>query len=116
MNQTIEAFRAIGEATRFRILRLLVDCGLDLCACELKDALDKPQYAISKAMTALVAAGVLTERRESRMMFYSLIDSKVNKALYAAVAAATLTPELKEDSDRLERRLADRVEGSCVRC
>ncbi len=116
MRNPIEAFKAIGEPTRFRALRLLVQAGEELCACEIIDALEKPQYAISKCLGVLVAAELVDERREGRMMMYSLAHGPMNDSLFAAVANVPFTDELAEDAKRLKARLSQRERNVCVKC
>jgi ArsR family transcriptional regulator, arsenate/arsenite/antimonite-responsive transcriptional repressor len=116
MNDAIEALKAAGERTRFRALRLLVAAKRDLYACEIIDVLQKPQYTISKGLGVLVAAGLIDERREGRMMAYGLARSAVSDAIFKAVAGAEADAELKADSKRLAARLAQREDGACVKC
>jgi ArsR family transcriptional regulator len=114
MKDAIEAFKAVGEATRFRALRALIDSEADLCACEIIDVLQKPQYTISKSLGILVAAGLLDERREGRMMMYSLVRAPANDAIFEAVRLAPMDGEARGDGDRLEERLARRSAGLCA--
>jgi ArsR family transcriptional regulator, arsenate/arsenite/antimonite-responsive transcriptional repressor len=117
MKDTIDVFKAIGERTRFRALRILVEAKVELCACEVIDVLQKPQYTISKGLGALVDAGLIDERREGRMMMYSLVHGPMNDFLFKAVAKAGPDRELAADSKRLASRLAQREDGVCVgRC
>lgn len=111
-----ESFKALSDPTRFRALRLLVLAGSELCACEIIDALEKPQYAISKALGALVDAELVDERREGRMMMYSLAHGAMNDAIFRAVAAAPADDELVADEGRLKARLAARSDDVCVQC
>jgi ArsR family transcriptional regulator, arsenate/arsenite/antimonite-responsive transcriptional repressor len=114
MRNSIEAFKAIGEPTRFRALRLLVLAEDGLCACEIMDALEKPQYAISKCLGALVDAELLDERRDGRKMMYSLRHGAMNDSLFEAVTNVPLTDELSADSERLKERLAGRNAAMCA--
>jgi ArsR family transcriptional regulator len=114
MKDTIDAFKAIGEPTRFRALRILVEAGVELCACEIIDVLQKPQYTISKCLGTLVDARLIDERREGRMMMYSLANGPINDALFKAIAKAPLDKDLRGDSKRLASRLDQREGGACV--
>jgi len=118
MRDAIEAFKAVGEATRFRALRAMLDAGSDLCACEIIDILQKPQYTISKSLGILVTAGLVDERREGRMMMYSLVHDGLNDSVFAAVASVPVDAdaELAGDHERLLARLARRVGGECIAC
>jgi len=116
MRDAIEVFKAVGEPTRFRALRAMIDAGSDLCACEIIDVLQKPQYTISKSLGALVAAGLVDERREGRMMMYSLVRSPLNDCVFSALSSVPLagSEELAADHGRLLARLAQRVGRECV--
>jgi len=114
MKDSFEAFKAIGEPTRFRALRLLVEAKADLCSCEIIDVLQKPQYTISKSLGILVNAELLEERREGRKMMYSLVHTPMNDALYKAISKAPASKELEGDDQRLSARLDLRVDGECV--
>ena len=116
MRDAIEAFKAVGESTRFRALRAMLDAGSDLCACEIIDVLQKPQYTISKSLGILVAAGLVDERREGRMMMYSIVHDGLNDSVFAAVKSVPVDAELAGDHERLLARLARRVGGQCLVC
>jgi ArsR family transcriptional regulator, arsenate/arsenite/antimonite-responsive transcriptional repressor len=119
MRNLIEAFKAVGEPTRFRALRLMIEAESDLCACEIIDVLQKPQYTISKCLGILVSAGLIDERREGRMMMYSLIHSPRNDAIFESFRSVGLTDddELGADRKRLLGRLAQRDEdGRILAC
>jgi ArsR family transcriptional regulator, arsenate/arsenite/antimonite-responsive transcriptional repressor len=115
MNELIEAFKAAGEATRLRALRLLLDADRDLCACEIIEVLQKPQYTISKSLGALVAAGLVEERREGRKMMYSLLRGPRNEAIFDAIRS--LSPEagseLAMDRERFEGCFAQAGQVGC---
>jgi ArsR family transcriptional regulator len=110
----LEAFKAAGEATRLRALHLLIEAGTELCACEIIDVLQKPQYTVSKSLGILVRAGLVGERREGRMRMYGLIHSPIGEAIFGIVRNTTMDDELRGDRLRLESRLARRVEGECI--
>lgn len=112
-----ERFRVLGEPLRLRMLRVILSANFELCACEIMDALALPQYAVSRHLKALVRAGLVSERRERRLMLYGpLAKDPVNQALYAAVLAISPAgfASLTEDARLLDERLALREKGVCV--
>lgn len=119
MRRKVEIFKAVGEETRLRIMRLLIKADTELCACEIIDVLEKPQYTISKSLKVLVNSGLVDERREGRMMYYSLIycDSVIKK-LYEAISEikSDESEAFRNDFDALEKRLSQRENNSCVIC
>ncbi len=67
-------FDAVADATRRRILALLVDQG-ELCVCELTVALNDIQPKISRHLCVLKDAAIVIPRREGTWMFYRLSSS-----------------------------------------
>ena len=62
--------RALSDETRLRILALLA--GGERCVCELTDALDAGQSLLSHHLKTLREAGLVTDRREGRWVYYTL--------------------------------------------
>ncbi len=115
MKRELLALKAAGESTRLRILRVLIEAGVEVCACEVIDALEKPQYAVSKSLGILSMAGLVEERREGRQMMYSLIRGDFNDRLFAAIGGLSGKGEdIARDLKRLKTRLEKRIGGKCV--
>jgi ArsR family transcriptional regulator len=57
-------FKALGEPTRLKILRLLA--AQELCVCELEEILDMSQPRVSQHLKVLKQAGLVKERREAQ--------------------------------------------------
>lgn len=116
MIKEVELYKAIGEETRLRILRILIKADIAVCACELIDILQKPQYTISKCLGVLVKAGLIEEQRDGRMMFYKLNNNEFNKKIFDTVKLIKCgsNPAFKNDFNRLVKRLSLRVDGKCV--
>lgn len=77
MNEIVARNRALADPMRVMILRLLLE--RELCVCELIAILDQPQYKVSRHLTVLKNAGLVTEWREGTWIHHSI--------------APTLTPE-----------------------
>lgn len=75
MENYIEIIKALGEKTRLRIAFLLKASHTELCVCEIVDALEEPQYNVSRHLQLLKHAGLLQERKDGRWVYYSLIDA-----------------------------------------
>lgn len=108
-------FQALSEPTRLRVVALLCRAGKDLCVCELVDALEEPQYRVSRSLKILQKAGLVAERRVGKWVHYGLpagLDSFRELALKAAAAI----PEdvLAKDQRELNRRLKLREDGKCL--
>jgi len=68
--QAVQLFRALSDPTRISILERLRHG--ERCVCELTDALDAAQSRLSFHLKVLKDAGLVTDRREGRWMYYTL--------------------------------------------
>jgi ArsR family transcriptional regulator len=115
MNTYAEKFKALGDETRLRILYLLIKADSDLCVCELTDALEIPQYNISKHLKTLRHAGLIAERKEGRWVYFGIVedDDSFTKTLLHAINHIPDTL-LSKDVEELHNRLAIREHGKCL--
>lgn len=109
------AFRALSEPTRLRIMALACRAVGDLCVCEFVDALEEPQYNVSRSLRILQKAGLVVERRVGKWVHYGMpagLDSFRELVLKAIVAI----PEevLATDQRELNLRLKLRENGKCL--
>jgi ArsR family transcriptional regulator len=65
-----ELFHALSDRTRLSILQRL-RFG-ERCVCDLTDALDAAQSRLSFHLKVLKEAGLVTDRRDGRWMYYTL--------------------------------------------
>ena len=63
-------FHALSDETRLAIVQLLSHG--ELCVCELQDTLDAAQSRLSFHLKTLKEAGLVTDRREGRWIYYAL--------------------------------------------
>ena len=63
-------FHALSDATRIEIVDLLR--GGERCVCELMDTLDAAQSRLSFHLKVLRDAGLVTDRRDGRWIYYTL--------------------------------------------
>jgi DNA-binding transcriptional ArsR family regulator len=71
----IKVFKAVADATRLKILKLLT--AGELCICEIMLALNKPQSSISHNLSILEDAGLIKERKEGKWCLYRISDGTV---------------------------------------
>jgi ArsR family transcriptional regulator, arsenate/arsenite/antimonite-responsive transcriptional repressor len=103
-------FKALADATRLRILRLLM--AGDVCVCDIHETLRIPQAKASRHLAYLRRAGLVTTRREGLWIHYSLAKSA--DPIVASIADATThvlghVETLRRDAERFEKRT-----GCCV--
>jgi ArsR family transcriptional regulator, arsenate/arsenite/antimonite-responsive transcriptional repressor len=110
-----EVFKALGDLTRLRIVRLLVVGGEALCVCEMVDALKLPQHRISKHLLVLRNAGLVDVEREGTWAYYRLrLADEDDRRLFDFLQTYLRHPVFDDDGRRLERRLSLREAGKCV--
>lgn len=70
-----ELFKVFGDTTRIRILFVLFEA--EVCVCDLAEALNMTQSAVSHQLKVLKQAKLVKNRREGKSIFYSLADEHV---------------------------------------
>ena len=70
LKQTAGWFHALSDDTRLQILDCLSEG--EQCVCDLTDRLQAAQSRLSFHLKALKEAGLITDRREGRWIYYSL--------------------------------------------
>jgi ArsR family transcriptional regulator len=99
----IEIFQMLGDATRLRAMALIAANG-ELCVCELVAALDLSQPKISRHLTALKNAGLVTSRRDAQWVYHALaadLPKWQQQAIAAALAGVAKEQAVTEDAVRL---------------
>lgn len=79
--RTTEYLKALADETRLRAFRLLAESPAPLCVAETADILQKPPYAVSRSFIELRKAGLATEDRQGKFVFYSLTDDRAVQTL-----------------------------------
>ncbi len=70
MKNLTRLFKLLSDETRVRMLMLLGS--RELCVCQLMGIIGISQPLISRNLSLLSAAGLLDERREGKLVFYSI--------------------------------------------
>src|SRR3954468_5836140 len=87
-----ERSKALADATRLTIAAALADTD-ELCVCDLAWVTERPENLVSHHLRVLRAAGLVTSRRDGKMVIYALTDA--GRALLDALeitAQATPAP------------------------
>jgi len=70
LEQAQRWFHALSDETRLQLLELLRDG--EQCVCDLTDALDAAQSRLSFHLKTLKDAGLVTDRKQGRWVYYAL--------------------------------------------
>lgn len=74
-----ELFKVFGDSTRIRILFVLFEA--EVCVCDLAEALNMTQSAISHQLRILKQNRLVKGRRVGKSVFYSLADEHVRSII-----------------------------------
>ena len=75
-----DLFKLLGDPTRARILYALLEAG-EMCVCDISETVEIPESTASHALRLLRTAGIVRNRRDGRMVHYSLDDAHVRMLL-----------------------------------
>ena len=70
-----DVFKIFGDVTRLKILYALFDS--ELCVCDIANELNMTQSAISHQLRTLKTAKLVKNRKEGKIVYYSLDDEHV---------------------------------------
>lgn len=72
-----DLFKMFSDSTRIRILWALNQS--EMCVCDISSLLNMTQSAISHQLRVLKAANLVKNRREGKIVYYSLCDEHVQE-------------------------------------
>ena len=110
LDQMENLFKALADATRLRILGLLLSG--EVCVCDIHESLKIPQPKASRHLAYLRRAGLVDTRRDGLWIHYRLgrFTDPVLAAIGDAVRhALTHVDSVQRDGERLQKRT-----GCCV--
>lgn len=88
LDQVARRFRVLGEPMRLRILQAI--CARPLTVTEIVAATGATQSNVSRHLSLLAGAGVISRQKDAQFVYYRLSDSLVMKLcelVHAQVAA-----------------------------
>ena len=103
-------FKTLGDATRLRILGLLLTG--EVCVCDIHESLKIPQSKASRHLAYLRRSGLVETRRDGLWIHYRIghLSDPVLAAIADAVRhALTHLDRVHRDAERLQKRT-----GCCV--
>ena len=106
-------FRGLADATRLRMLNLLLHG--ELCGCDIQYVLDMSQPNVSRHLTYLKNCGLVLDRRDGPRIFYRLTEARsgTTKHVFECLRQAFKGEEvLQEDTRKLKEAIQS---GSCTR-
>jgi len=74
LERDVRALSAAGSETRYALLRSALAADGEVCACEFVPLVEASQSTVSRALSELHDAGLLTRRKEGRWRYYGPTD------------------------------------------
>jgi ArsR family transcriptional regulator len=99
-----EAFKALADRIRLRILALLGNN--EVCVCHIHDSLGLPQPTVSRHLAYLRRSGLVKARRDGVWMHYRVstsLDQAIQDVVDAAVGALTNVATTAKDRRQFQR-------------
>jgi ArsR family transcriptional regulator len=115
LNNYVKIFKALGEPTRLKILKLL--SVRPMFVCELESVLHMSQPRISQHLRTMKEAGLVTEKKDAQRTFYSLqidyLDESFNNLITFFHADLADLPQFQEEHLRLKQLDSDVDISAC---
>ncbi len=86
--QTVKLFKALSDPNRIRIMKMLEK--RELCVCEVREILSLSNSTVSKHLSILFDAGLITQSKEGKWVNYR-INSKSEDHFVTAVISLLKT-------------------------
>lgn len=99
LDRSVEVAALLANPTRLKILAVLSPAEGEpeprLCVCDLAVVIGASETQTSHQLRALRLAGLVRQRRESRLVFYTLAHDPSVRACIAALTRASQVPEAR---------------------
>jgi ArsR family transcriptional regulator, arsenate/arsenite/antimonite-responsive transcriptional repressor len=95
MKHAIKLFKALGDPTRLRIVKLLE--GGELCVCQLMAVLGMGQSRISRHLSILKEAGLIEDRRAGKWVHYRLCCRDASQRVCSCFAGLDRDESVRSD-------------------
>ncbi|MCK5228500.1 MAG: winged helix-turn-helix transcriptional regulator [Desulfobulbaceae bacterium] len=83
VEKTTQLFKAMGDATRLKMLWAMAD--EEICVCDLAANLEITESAVSHQLRHLRTIGLVANRRQGPVLYYRLADDHVSELIFTAL-------------------------------
>lgn len=117
MKELLNITKALADENRLRILMALQD--REICVCQIAELMGLALSTVSKHLSILYQAGLVSGRKKGRWMYYSRSDNGSPKATREVMAWVQQSLEgnqrIAEDAKQLKKVLAMDLREVCKR-
>lgn len=111
----IDALKALAEPHRLRLFWLLIHVDQRITVAEAMDVTKDTQYNVSRNLKMLYKAGLLTQEKSGKWVYYTLAQQDVTYWSFIVESVRSLPATNFSDVSLLcKKRLAMRVDNQCV--
>lgn len=110
----VEAFRVLGHQRRLTVMQLFLHVDDTLCGCEIADILGLADYQVSRDLSALRKAGLVTSKDRSGTWIHYQLPAEPSPTVAALLTLLEDLPVDTQVAARLQLRLAFREQAGCV--
>jgi DNA-binding transcriptional ArsR family regulator len=103
VKSAVKVFKALADPSRVRIVKMLQE--KPLCVCEITSILGLATSTVSKHLSLLRDAGLITDAKDSKWVNYKIADRSANPAVRDALALVRAMLE-NDDTVKTDRRKA----------
>ena len=112
LDSAVAISRALGHQARLRTIAMLRSG--ELCVCQITEVLQLAQSTVSSHLRELRRAGLITERKDGRWVYFGLSGaSEATPWINAAVGILDDDPQVKADHSLIEELRQLPVEDLC---
>ena len=112
LDAAVEISRALGHPARLRTVAMLRTG--ELCVCQITEVLQLAQSTVSSHLRELRRAGLITERKDGRWVYFALsTDQEAKPWIDAALSTASGDPQFEADELKVEELRCLPVEDLC---
>lgn len=79
MQKLLNTLKSLSDETRLRLINLLYE--KELCVCDLMETLQVTQTKVSRHLSYLKNAGLVSDRKHAQWVYYSIVHDDENQFL-----------------------------------
>jgi DNA-binding transcriptional ArsR family regulator len=112
LESSVAAARALGHPARLRTMAMLRSG--ELCVCQITEVLDLAPSTVSAHLKDLKQAGLVSERKDGKWVYFDLIDNEETRAwTEAALSGLAHDPQIESDEQLVDELRRLPVEDLC---
>jgi len=109
--ETVNVFKALSDPNRIRIIKMLET--RELCVCEVREVLDLSTSTVSKHLSILRDAGLITDSKDGKWVNFRL-NQRPQTSFVQSQLALVLTSFADDEQIQADRRKLVKVDRNVI--